>query len=85
MACYYKRSGRIRKKNNLKFFETSAKTKFGINEGLSYIVNETYDKIEKMIDNKSNNFQLNGIRNEYEYVNGGFGKNKRRKKKNKAK
>ena len=35
------------KKINLKFFETSAKTKFGINEGLSYIVNETYDKIEK--------------------------------------
>ena len=70
---------------NLKFFETSAKTKFGINEGLSYIVNETYDKIEKMIDNKSNNFQFNGIRNEYEYVNGCFGKKKRRKKKNKAK
>ena len=38
-----------------------------------------------MIDNKSNNFQLNGIRNEYEYVNGYFGKNKRKKKKNKAK
>ena len=70
---------------NLKFFETSAKTKFGINEGLSYIANETYDKIKKMIDNKSNNFQLNGIRNEYEYVNGCFGENKRRKKKNKAK
>ena len=72
---------------NLKFFETSAKTKFGINEGLSYIVNETYDKIEKTLDNKSNNFQLNGIRNdnEYEYVNGCFGKKKRRKKKNKAK
>ena len=40
-----------------------------------------------MKDNKSNNFQLNGIRNdnEYEYVNGCFGKKKRRKKKNKAK
>ena len=40
-----------------------------------------------MIDNKSNNFQLNGIRNdnEYEYVNNCFGKKKRRKKKNKAK
>ena len=73
------------KKINLKFFEISAKTKFGINEGLSYIVNETYDKIKKMKDNKSNNFQLNGIRNEYEYVNGCFGKKKRRKKKNKAK
>ena len=75
------------KKINLKFFETSANTKFGINEGLSYIVNETYDKIEKTLDNKSNNFQLNGIRNdnEYEYVNGCFGKKKRRKKKNKAK
>ena len=75
------------KKINLKFFETSAKTKFGINEGLSYIANETYDKIKKMIDNTSNYFQLNGIRNdnEYEYVNGCFGKKKRRKKKNKAK
>jgi len=72
---------------NLKFFETSAKTKFGIDEGLSYIVNETYDKIEKTLDNTSNNFQLNGIKNdnEYEYVNGCFGKKKRRKKKNKAK
>ena len=51
------------------------------------IANETYDKIKKMIDNKSNNFQLNGIKNdnEYEYVNNCFGKKKRRKKKNKAK
>ena len=75
------------KKINLKFFETSAKTKFGINEGLSYIVNETHNKIEKIVDNNSNNFQLNGIRNdnEYEYVNGCFGKKKSRKKKNKAK
>ena len=75
------------KKINLKFFETSANTKFGINEGLSYIINETYDKMEKTLDNTSNNFQLNGIRNdnEYEYVNGCFGKKKRRKKKNKAK
>ena len=49
------------KSKNLKFFETSAKTKKGINEGFSYIVNETYKKvstkagggidIEKPVDN----------------------------------
>ena len=32
-------------KLNLKYFETSAKTKQGINEGFSYIINDAYDKI----------------------------------------
>ena len=29
----------------MKFFETSAKTKDGLDEGFSYIVNQTYDKM----------------------------------------
>ena len=33
------------KKNDLTYFETSAKTGQGINEGLSYIANKAYDKI----------------------------------------
>ena len=32
-------------KNDLTYFETSAKTGQGINEGLSYIANKAYDKI----------------------------------------
>ena len=34
------------KSKGLAYFETSAKTKQGINEGFSYIVNETYKKVE---------------------------------------
>ena len=33
------------KKNGLACFETSAKTKMGIMEGISYMANEIYDKI----------------------------------------
>ena len=33
-------------KMNLQFFETSAKTKQGLNEGFSFICNEIYDKLE---------------------------------------
>ncbi len=32
------------KKMNLEYFETSAKTKQGLNEGFSYLVNDIYDK-----------------------------------------
>ena len=31
---------------NLQFFETSAKTKQGLNEGFSFICNEIYEKLE---------------------------------------
>ena len=34
----------LTKKYNLKYFEVSAKTKKGINEGFEYIVNEVYDQ-----------------------------------------
>ena len=64
------------KKMNLQYFETSAKTKKGLNEGFSYIVNESYNKIGGNPD---------GIKideeEEWEIVNGCFGKKKRRKKK----
>ena len=60
---------------NLQYFETSAKTKKGLNEGFSYIVNESYNKLGGGDD---------GIKideDEWEIVNGCFGKKKRRKKK----
>ena len=45
------------KQNNLKYFETSAKTNQCINEGISYAVNEVYKRVEaKMFsENKSPN------------------------------
>ena len=73
-------------KNNIKLFLTSAKTKDGIDEGMSYIVNETYEKSEQMKDYNIKNIKLKRKReDEYEYVDGCFGKKKKRKKKNKAK
>ena len=39
------------KKNNLPYFETSAKTNQGINEGFSYIINEAYQNIEEKMNN----------------------------------
>ena len=73
-------------KNNIKLFLTSAKTKEGIDEGMSYIVNETYEKIEQMKDYNIKNIKLERKKeDEYEYVDGCFGKKKKRKKKNKAK
>ena len=65
------------KKKNLMYFETSAKTGQGINEGFSYIANETYDKI---IFKTNNNIQIMK-EDEYEIINGCFGKKKIKKKK----
>ena len=64
------------KKMNLTYFETSAKTKKGLNEGFSYIVNETYNKVEGV----SSNIKIQDD-DEYEIVSGCFGKKKRKKKK----
>ena len=73
-------------KNNIKLFLTSARTKDGINEGMSYIVNEAYEKSEQMKDYNIKNIKLERKKkDEYEYVDGCFGKKKKRKKKNKAK
>ena len=41
------------KKNNLPYFETSAKTKQGLNEGFSYIIEEVYRSIEERKNNKN--------------------------------
>ena len=64
------------KKLNLTYFETSAKTKKGLNEGFSYIVNETYNKVEGI----SGTIKIQDD-DEYEIVSGCFGKKKRKKKK----
>ena len=64
------------KKMNLTYFETSAKTKKGLNEGFSYIVNETYNKVEGI----SGTIKIQDD-DEYEIVSGCFGKKKRKKKK----
>ena len=70
------------KKMNLQYFETSAKTKQGLDEGFSFIVNKAYDTAKAqqgiIIDGDEQ-------KEEYEYVNGCFGKKKKKKKKNKDK
>ena len=68
---------------NLAYFETSAKTKQGLNDAFSFIVNKAYDKVK--IQNGINLEEEEEKEDEYEYVNGCFGKKKRRKKKNKGK
>ena len=40
-------------KNNLVYFETSAKTKYGINEAVSYIIEEVYRITEEKLNNKN--------------------------------
>ena len=66
------------KKMNIKYFETSAKTKQGIDDGFSYIANESFEKLSK---------KMGGIKigekddDEYEVVDGCFGKKRRKKKK----
>ena len=65
------------KNNKIAYFETSAKTGNGINEGFDYIANETYDKL------CSRNVPRNIILDEDEYTAGCFGKKKKKKKKKK--
>ena len=67
------------KKMNLAYFETSAKTNQGINEGLSYIANEIYDKYE---GNQKDNIKINKDDNIHKNNNGkgcAGGKNKSKK------
>ena len=52
------------------YFETSAKTGYGINEGFDYIANEAYDKL------CSRNVHRKIILDENEYTTGYFGKKK---------
>ena len=37
-------ASKFAKEKGIAYFETSAKTKIGVNEGLSYIVNRVYNK-----------------------------------------
>jgi Ras-related protein Rab-8A len=61
------------------YFETSAMTKQGINEGFSFIANDIYDKLKGKEDD---NIQIGKHKeDDYEIVNGCFGKKKRLKKK----
>ena len=67
------------KKNNFTYYETSAKTKKGLDDGFTFLANDIYDKLNV---NDNNNFHIDDD-NEYETVNGCFGKKKRVKKKKK--
>ena len=66
------------KKQNLKYFETSAKLSTGIKDGFNYLVNDTYKKVE---GKENKNIKIGENEDEYEYVSGCFGKKKRVKKK----
>ena len=63
-------------KNNLVYFETSCKTKQGINEGYSYIVKETLERTEE----KKQNIKIGKEISEGDNSNC-VGKNKKNKKK----
>ena len=65
------------KKMNIKYFETSAKTREGIDEGLSYIVNESYRIAVERV--KDMNIKLRD-EDEYVVVYGCLGKKKKIKK-----
>ena len=71
---------------NLKYFETSAKTREGLDEGLSYIINQVYEKIVNK-DKKDDNTVIvlekkeEKEEEEEEYTIGCFGRKKKKKKK----
>ena len=66
------------KQKKLVYFETSAKYNQGINEGFSYIANEVYEKFSLK---DTNQIKIGKGDDDYEIINGCFGKKKRRKKK----
>ena len=81
--------------NKLPYFKTSAKTKQGINEGISYIVNKAYEKIngiknenDNVIilgktedENENNNNNSKEEEEVYETKTGCFGKKVKKKRK----
>ena len=69
--------------NNFTYFETSAKTKQGINEGFTFLANDIYDKLKVNVDDDNNIHIEEHNEDDYEIVNGCFGKKKRIKKKKK--
>ena len=46
----YEEAESFANKNNLKYFETSAKLSQGINEGFDYIINDSYKKAEEKVN-----------------------------------
>ena len=68
-------------KLNMKYFETSAKTRQGLEDGFSSITNDTYNRIKDTKDGEG------GVQikkdDDDEYVVGCFGKKKKKKKKKK--
>ena len=69
------------KNNNFIYYETSAKTKKGLDEGFNFLANDIYEKLQA---NDNSQFHIEDD-NEYEIVNGCFGKKKKIKKKKKNK
>ena len=69
------------KNNNFIYYETSAKTKKGLDDGFNFIANDIYEKLQA---NDNSQFHIEDD-NEYEVVNGCFGKKKKIKKKKKNK
>ena len=63
-------------KNNLKYFETSAKLSKGIDEGFDYIINDSYKKAE---EKANKNIVIGKNNNKKEEKGGCFGKKKKSK------
>lgn len=78
------------KEKNLPYFETSAKTREGINEGFDYLINEIYNKIKEE-KNETQNIILEKeekieiVKEEIEETKTGCFGRKKKKKKNKIK
>ena len=69
------------KEKSLTYFETSAKTKKGIDEGFDYIVNEAYEKAKGITNNNIVIEDVNKKENEEKETGGGcFGRKKKKKK-----
>ena len=67
-------------KLNMKYVETSAYTRQGLDEGFSSLINDTYNKVKGKNDD-SGKIEIKKDNNEDEYVTGCFGKKKKKKKK----
>ena len=73
------------KENGISYFETSAKTNKGINEGFSYLINEIYDgKLKENEENQNNgkNNKININNNSHKNLSNNSDCIKNKKKKN---
>ena len=73
-------ASKFAEKYHFAYFETSAKTRQGINEGLSYLVNAIYDKIMG-IDEKDKVMDINDIKKSNKNSNCAGNKNGKNNKK----